>query len=96
MFRINNINFNNGVYDKSGRYINGAEVAIMNSAEKADIIINDFINLYQVGLDPNIVINKILISRNINENDLTDIDINRINKKIQALYKTTNNIKRGY
>ena len=85
MFSIETINFNNGAYNNN--YLNGMKTLIMESAEKADIIINDFEKAYQENLDPNLVIDKILISRNINENDLTESDINRINSKVQKIYK---------
>ena len=87
MFSIGDINFANGVY--SGNRVNGLEVAIMNSAEKADIIIDDFKKMYRPGLDPNSVIDEIYSSRNINENDLTDTDIERVNRKIRYIYNTT-------
>lgn len=94
MFKIEGINFSNGVYDPSNKKINGAEVAIMESAAKADTLIKDFENTLVAGMDPNLVVDKILQDRNYSESDFTDMDIHKINRRIEAIYKTVNNNER--
>ena len=43
------------------------------------------------GMDPNQVIDKVLKDRHYSESDFTDVDINRINRKVEAIYKAVNN-----
>lgn len=93
MFNISNINFTNGVYDLNGR-INGAEVMIMESSAKADNVIRDFEQALSAGMDPNQVIDEVLKNRHYSESDFTDMDINRINRKVEAIYKSVNNERR--
>lgn len=93
MLNISNINFANGVYASNGK-INGIEVMIMESSAKADNVIHDFEQTLVAGMDPNQVIDKVLQDRNYSESDFTDMDINRINRKIEAIYKAVNNNER--
>lgn len=93
MFSVTNINFANGVYAPNGK-INGAEVMIMESSMKADNVIHDFEQALAAGMDPNQVIDKVLKDRHYSESDFTDVDINRINRKVEAIYKAVNNNER--
>ena len=86
MFSINDINFANGVM--SGNRVNGLEVMIMESSEKADNVINDFEKAFQAGMNPNNVLEGVLYERNYKESDFTNTDIVRINRKIDAIYKS--------
>ena len=51
MVSMGGINFANGVYHNGG--INGIEVAILQSAENADNVVNDFEKAFAAGMDPN-------------------------------------------
>ena len=93
MFNISNINFTNGVYGLNGR-VNGTEVMIMESSAKADNVIRDFEQALSAGMDPNQVIDEVLKNRHYSESDFTDMDINRINRKVESIYKTVNNERR--
>ena len=93
MFNISNINFTNGVYGLNGR-VNGTEVMIMESSAKADNVIRDFEQALFAGMDPNQVIDEVLKNRHYSESDFTDMDINRINRKVESIYKTVNNERR--
>lgn len=83
MFSIGEINFINGAY--SGNRLNGAEAMIMESAEKVDNVINDFEKAFQAGMDPNNVLNQILIKRNYYKNDFLDSDIKKITRKVESI-----------
>ena len=93
MFDIGGINFANGVYHNG--MVNGVEVAIMDSAEKADKIIDDFAKQFRAGTDPNFTLRKIMDDRHFRESDLTDIDIVRVNRKVEEIYNAINRQK-GY
>ena len=95
MYSIGGINFGNGVYHNG--MINGAEVHIMQSSENADNVIESFEKAFRAGMDPNQVINQVLQQKNLNNSDFTELDIARINRKIEAIYNArNNNNKKGY
>ena len=95
MYSIGGINFGNGVYNNG--MINGAEVHIMQSSENADNVIESFEKAFRAGMDPNQVINQVLQQKNLNNSDFTELDIARINRKIEAIYNArNNNNKKGY
>ncbi len=71
-----------------GNKINGMQTAVMQSAENANKVINDFDKYFLAGLDPNVVIQKVMDINNFSEADFTDSDISRINKKIESIYKS--------
>lgn len=83
MMSIGAINFSNGAY--SGNHLNGMEAWIMESAEKADIVINDFEKLYESGMDPYNLLDQIRSERKYHLNDFTNSDINRINNRINKI-----------
>lgn len=93
MFSITKVDFSNGAYDGYNPYskLNGMEVMILESHKKADDVIKDFESVLQAGMDPNQVIDKVLQDRHYSEHDFTDMDINRINRKVEAIYKSVNN-----
>jgi len=84
MFSIGNINFTNGVYG-SGNHLNGMEIMIMESSTKADNVISDFEKAFQAGMDPNNVLNQILIERNYYKSDFLDSDIKKITRKVESI-----------
>lgn len=92
MFSVGGINFSNGVYHNG--LINGAEVFILQSAENTDKVVKDFEQVYSAGMDPNTVFSKVLDNCNLSKSDFTDLDIARINRKVESIYRTKNNEKR--
>lgn len=95
MFSVGGINFANGVYHNG--LVNGAEVHIMQSSQNADDLISDFEAVFRAGMDPNNVIGQIMHDRHLTEADFTDMDIARVNRKIEAIYKAKNQTdKRSY
>ena len=92
MLSVSGINFANGVYH-NGK-INGIEVAIMQSAENADNVINDFEKAIMAGMNPNQAIDKVLKNRNLTAEDFTITDLTRINRRIEAAYSTRNEERR--
>lgn len=88
MFAIGGINFANGVYHNG--MINGAEVMIMQSAENADNVINDFEKAFSAGMDPNNVVNQIMRERHLSSSDFTEFDMVRMKRKIEAIYNAEN------
>lgn len=78
--------------------LNGMSLMIMQSAENADKVISDFEEAIARGLNPNSVIDDVLAKRGLSESDFTDEDILRINRRVEAIYRTMNNSnhKRGY
>lgn len=90
---INGLSFAEGAY--YGDKINGTQCFIMQSAENADKVIADFEEGIARGLDPNSIIDTVLANRGLTEKDFTDSDINRINKRVEAIYRLMKN-KRYY
>ena len=89
MFSVSHIDFSNGVYGPNNK-INGLEAYIMDSSTKADRVIKDFEEKLTPGMDPNTLIDQILRDRHISENEFTETDINRINRKVESVYKSVN------
>jgi hypothetical protein len=87
MFDIRQVNFANGVYGNCGK-INGLEVMAMESSEAADKVINDFAEIIKVELSPYAALDQAFERNNISEDDLTDFDLQRINRKVNAIYKS--------
>jgi hypothetical protein len=76
---------NFGIYD--GR-LNGIDTMIMDSSQNADNVINDFEKAFMAGMNPNNLLTEILDNRNLTVNDFTDQDIQRVNRKVEQIYKT--------
>lgn len=74
-----------GIYD--GR-LNGIDTMIMDSAQNADNVINDFEKAFAAGMNPNNLLTEILDDRNLTIEDFTDQDIQRVNRKVEQIYKT--------
>ena len=89
MFSVSHINFANGVYGP-GNQVNGLEVYIMDSSAKADKVISDFEKKLTPGMDPNVLVDQIMRDNHISDRDFTDSDVNRINRRIEAIYKSVN------
>ena len=87
MFDIRQVNFANGVYGNNGR-VNGLEVMAMQNAETADKVINDFEEIIKVELSPYAALDQAFERNNVTENDFTDFDLQRINRKVNAIYKS--------
>lgn len=87
MFDIHQVNFANGVYGNNGR-VNGLEVMAMQNAETADKVINDFEEIIKVELSPYAALDQAFERNNVTENDFTDFDLQRINRKVNAIYKS--------
>ena len=89
---INGLSFSKGVYYNNE--INGIQTFIMQSAENADNVIADFEEAIAKGYNPNSVIDIILSNRGLTEEDFTNSDIKRINKRVEAIYRLINKNKR--
>lgn len=87
MFDIRQVNFANGVYSNNGR-VNGLEVMAMQNAETADKVINDFEEIIKVELSPYAALDQAFERNNVTESDFTDFDLQRINRKVNAIYKS--------
>lgn len=88
MFSVTDINFSNGVYGSNGG-VNGAEVFLLQSSENADTVISDFERLYYAGLDPNNLFENIMRNRNLTRKDFTDRDAARVKRRVEEIYKST-------
>lgn len=86
MFDIRQIDFSNGIYTNDGR-INGIEAMIMDSDEKADKIVKDFEEIMKNELSPYAALDQAFARNNVTEDDFTDFDLERINRKVNAIYK---------
>lgn len=101
MFSIHGANAIDGIEFSHGAYygeqlnnqwkVNGAQVAIMQSEENADHVIEDFEKAFNAGLNPNDVLREVMTSRNLTEHDFTDTDIERINRKVEKIYRAKKN-----
>lgn len=87
MFDIRQVNFANGVYGNNGR-VNGLEAMAMQSAEDADKVIEDFAEIIKVELSPYAALDQAFERNNVTENDFTDFDLERIKRKVNAIYKS--------
>ena len=87
MFDIRQVNFANGVYGNNGK-VNGLEVMAIQNAETADKVINDFEEIIKVELSPYAALDQAFERNNVTENDFTDFDLQRINQKVNAIYKS--------
>lgn len=92
MFSVSDINFSNGVYSKGK--INGAEVMIMERMQRLDVLVKDFERAIAAGYNPNYVKDEIFRKRGITESDLTKSEIESLEKRISAIYKSYQS--RGY
>ena len=85
MFDVRHINFADGVYF-NGK-VNGAEVCILDSFCKADIIIKDLKLAVDAGYDPNEIIDNIMEQRHLSYSDLSDVDRLKIKYEIEDYYR---------
>ena len=90
MFDISSINFANGVYNQNGK-VNGMEVMIMHSNDMADKVINDFEQILQYELSPLAALDQAFKQNKVTEEDFSDFDLKRINRKVNAIYKNKMN-----
>lgn len=65
-----------------------ADAYVVSSSSNADNVINDFEKAFTAGMNPNHVLQDILEKRNLTVNDFTDDDIMRVNRRVEAIYKT--------
>jgi hypothetical protein len=61
-----------------------------------DKIIRTFEQALQAGLNPNDAMITAMQQNNVREADLTDFDIDRLNRRIEAAYGANNNTDRRY
>ena len=66
---------------------NGFTTYIMNSSESVDKIIATFENAIKSGMDPQDALSYAVKVNNIQESDLTIADKNRINRKVEEIYR---------
>jgi len=71
--------------------LNGYDVMVTQSSANADLVIREFQRLMSEYMDPNAVIGQILDDNNLTNDDFTDSDIARINRRIEAIYKSMQN-----
>lgn len=95
MFDIRQFNLANGVYNNSGQ-INGFEAMIMDSAETADKVINDFEEILKNEMSPYAALDAAFEKNHVTENDFTDYDLEHINRRVNAIYKNAMNKDRRY
>ena len=60
----------------------------MQSQQNVDILIKDFEQAIAAGYNPNVVIEQVFRNRGINENDLTDSDKRRLERKVEQIYQS--------
>lgn len=74
--------FEQGAYCRHNK-INGFQTMILESYQKTNELIECFKDAIDKGYDPNSVIDQILEACNVKESDLTDFDIQRLNREIE-------------
>ena len=67
---------------------NGFTNMLKQSERDTDIIIKDFQRMFAPGMDPGAVLHDILDRRDISEDDLMDSDIDRLNRRVEQIYKS--------
>ena len=90
MFDLRQINFANGVYNNSGK-INGLEVMIMDEAEREDKIVNDFEEILKNEMSPYAALDQAFEKNKISQDDLTNTELDRISRRVNAIYKSAMN-----
>ena len=81
--------FERGVYCSHNK-INGFQTMVLESYQKTNELIEYFKDAVDKGYDPNSVINQILEECNVKESDLTDFDIQRLNREIEQYVRRKN------
>ena len=95
MFSVTDINFANGVYGSNGN-INGAEVFLLQSAENAENVINDFEKAFHNGLNPYTTFEEILASRRLSASDFTSSDMRKVERRVEEIYNAKKNEGRSW
>ena len=95
MFDIGQLNFANGVYGNNGQ-INGMEVMIMENAQKEDDIVNDFEEILKVELSPYTALDQAFERNNVSQDDFTSYELDRISRRVNAIYKSAMNQDRRF
>lgn len=90
MFDIGQLNFANGVYGKNGK-VNGMEVMIMDEAEKEDKIVNDFEQILKSKMSPYAALDQAFAANNVSQDDFTDSQLDKISRRVNAIYKSAMN-----
>lgn len=90
MFDIGQLNFANGVYGKNGK-VNGMEVMIMDEAEKEDKIVNDFEQILKSEMSPYAALDQAFTANNVSQDDFTDSQLDKISRRVNAIYKSAMN-----
>lgn len=95
MFDIGQLNFANGVYGNNGQ-INGMEVMIMENAQKEDSIVNDFEEILKVELSPYAALDQAFERNNVSQDDFTSYELDKISRRVNAIYKSAMNQDRRF
>ena len=85
MFDIRQINFSDGVM--AGGRINGIEVMAMQEAEDADKVANDFEQILQNEISPYVAFEQALRNNNLTEDDFSSYEFEKLNRRVNAIYK---------
>ena len=90
MFNIGQVNFANGVYNNAGK-VNGLEVMAMNDAQLEDSIVADFEEILKNELSPYAALDQAFERNNVSQDDFTDSQLDKINRRVNAIYKSSMN-----
>ena len=75
---------------------NGFTTYVMQSAESADAVINTFEQAFAAGMNSDEALTYALQSNGIRQENLTFTDIERINRKVEAISGSTFNTERRF
>ena len=77
--------FDLGQIDFSDGKLNGIEAMILDKDNRVDRIIKAFCKRWDSSCDPNVLIDDILFEENIDEDDLSDNEVNCLNRKLNKI-----------
>ena len=72
----------------AGGPLNGRDVMVMQSQSDADFIIREFRNRYIPGVDAKQLINEICDDADIDQDTMTDHDIDRVVRELKSIVRT--------
>lgn len=90
MFDIRQVNFANGVYGNNGK-INGLEVMAMEESEREDNIVDTFEEILSAEMSPYAALDQAFAANNLSQDDFTDSQLDRISRRVNAIYKSAMN-----
>lgn len=74
----------------------GFTTYVMQSSESTDAVLNTFEQAFAAGLDSDEALNYAFQANGVQQENLTLPDIERINKRVEAITNSTFNIERGF